>query len=149
MATVVQIVFDNGEWTVEPKDHNANKTRYRQHKAKRKDRWSKRHPKKLLPSHDPIIMDESEEFLFECPANLPFAIGAQKNLDCDELFGAPNDPFEWSTSQVADAGGTVTGKVKQGAVLQPGPKAQGFYKFYGWVYENGEFVPVDPDGYCG
>ena len=141
-------------WSIEPKDGAANKDRFLEHQTELKVKWAKRHPKKdpLDPnSHDPhlpVVFREGETVKFTCPAGFRFAIGAKKSSDVDEFAGAPDNPFGWSDLQIGVEGGSVSAVVIPTANA-PGPRHQAFYKFHGWVLENGEFEPADPDGYCG
>ena len=63
----------------------------------------------------------------------------------DKIPSAPDNPFGWNGPQPVPAGGSVSGVVAKST----GVKDQAFYKFHGWVLENGRKVDVDPDGYCG
>jgi len=155
MVTIL-IVLKGGEWTVVPEDVAEMKNRRQGlHKDRIDKLWRERHGKKAAPflGHDPIVIVEGEEVEFKCPVGLAFAIGAKKNPDVDEMPFAPDDPFGPGLRTVPASGapGTATTTrllVSVTSALRPGPRAQGFYKFHGWVYD-GEFIPVDPDGYCG
>ena len=63
----------------------------------------------------------------------------------DAIPGTPDDPFGWNDLRTVEAGGSVSGDVMRSS----GVKEQAFYKFHGWVMENGRRQDVDPDGYCG
>jgi hypothetical protein len=157
---VVLIHRDKGNWTIGPKDEAEN-GRFLDHDRRGKDesntfdgRWRSRNGNPR--THDPIFFLEGDVFDFQCQGELPFAIGGTKNPDVQALPGAPDDPFElWEGGRqgldgtwISD-GRPLTAKVKISENGVPGVKAQRFYKFHGWVFDDGEFKPVDPDGYCG
>ena len=107
-------------------------------------RRTARRPKKK-PDHLPIVFNEGDTLTFTCTPPLEFAIGAKKDDVVDEIPDTPNDPFGWNGMQTVQKGGSVSGVVMKSS----GVKEQAFYKFHGWVKENGSEVPVDPGGYCG
>ena len=129
-------------WTIEPEDTDENVKRFLDvmddFSKKRKGRQPKR-----KPDHLPIIFFEGDTLTFTCP--LEFAIGAKKDDVVDPIDGTPNDPFGWNELRTGEAGGSVSGLVMTGSRV----KEQAFYKFLGWVMENGRKVDVDPCGYCG
>jgi hypothetical protein len=152
-----------GNWTIGPKDEESNK-RFLDHDSKEKDeyntfdgRWRSRHGKPRKHDDVPIFFLEGDAFHFQCEGDLPFGIGATKNPDVQALPGAPDDPLEsWEGgrqgldgTRISAGDHLLTATVKTSEPGVPGVKAQRFYKFHGWVFVNGEFKPVDPDGYCG
>lgn len=155
---VKKVKTDGGgwEWSIEPMNEDANKARYRADHRVFKEKWDNRHPKKPAPDpindhHFPIMFKVGETLKFTCPEGFEFAIGTKKNADVDEVRGAPDNPFGWppgSTPVPVAAGASFSALVKSEGT-GPGPREQAFYKFYGWVKENGSRVDVDPDGYCG
>ena len=144
------------EWSIEPKNFGANKGRYISQEAVFKGKWNSRNPQHPPPNsatdhHFPIMFDVGETLNFTCPAGLEFAIGAKMNGDVSKVQGAPDNPFGWppnSQPVVVPAGGSLPLEVKT-PTSGLGTRDQAFYKFYGWVRENGVEVDVDPDGYCG
>jgi hypothetical protein len=139
----VQIRKDHhGQWTIEAEDSVKNKKRFANVKDVFKEKRIARHQKKE-PDHDPIVFNEGDTLTFT--STLEFEINAKKDDVVDEVPDTPNDPLEWNGPQTAAAGGSVSGVVKRSS----GVKEQAFYKFFGWVMENGSRVDVDPDGYCG
>lgn len=150
-VVIKKVKNHHGEvWSVEPKHDDANEERVKKHKEKMKDKWKDRHGKLSFDpdDHHPIVFVEGETLVFTCPGVSKFAIGAKKNPDVDEFPGAPDNPFGWSGLKIGTSDNPVSGVVIPTADV-PGPKHQAFYKFHGWVLVNGEFLPVDPDGYCG
>jgi hypothetical protein len=151
-----------GNWTIGPADEESNK-RFLDHDSREKDeyntfdgRWRRRHGKPRTHDDVPIFFLEGDVFHFQCEDDLPFGIGATKNPEVQALPGAPDDPFEkWEGGRPGldgtwiSAGRGLTATVKISEAGVPGVKAQRFYKFHGWVFDDGEFKPVDPDGYCG
>ena len=141
----VQIRKDHhGQWTIDAEDHDENKKRFQKVEADFKRKRQERHQKKD-PDHTPIIFNEGDTLTFTCTLPLEFAIGAKKDEVVDPIPGTPDDPFGWNDLRTVEAGGSVFGVVMRSS----GVKEQAFYKFHGWVLEDGEFKPVDPDGYCG
>jgi len=141
----VQIRKDHhGQWTIDAEDHDENKKRFQKVEADFKRKRQERHQKKD-PDHTPIIFNEGDTLTFTCTPPLEFAIGAKKDEVVDPIPGTPDDPFGWNDLRTVEAGGSVFGVVMRSS----GVKEQAFYKFHGWVKENGSRVPVDPDGYCG
>jgi hypothetical protein len=152
-----------GNWTIGPRDEESNRERFSAHNDANDaadtfdGQWDSRHGKERLEPHDPIFFLEEDVFQFQCKEGLPFGIGGTKNPDVDALPGAPDDPFEsWEGGEpgldgtrISRDGRPLTAMVKRSDGKAPGVKAQRFYKFHGWVRVNGEFKPVDPDGYCG
>jgi hypothetical protein len=155
-----------GNWTIEPEDKQSNSQRFSNHEDSADGasntfygRWSSRYGMKRREPHDPIFFLEGDVFQFECKEGLPFGIGATKNPDVEALPGAPDDPFEsesWKGGErgrdgtrISRDGRPLTATVRRSDGETPGVKAQRFYKFHGWVRVDGEFKPVDPDGYCG
>jgi len=156
ISTTIEVVIKKVEnhhgkvWSVEPKDEDANKERVKKHKEKIEDNWHDRHGKVLdLRHHRPIVFLEGETLNFTCEGGFRFAIGAKKNPDVDEFPGTPDNPFGWDGFQLVAERGSKSALVIPTTADGPGPRHQRFYKFHGWVLENGEFKPVDPDGYCG
>jgi hypothetical protein len=151
-----------GNWTIGPEDEVSNK-RFLDDDSREKDeyntfdgRWRSRHGKPRTHDDVPIFFLEGDVFHFRCEGDLPFGIGATKNPDVVALPGAPDDPFEsWEGGRQGldgtriSAGQRLTATVKISEAGVPGVKAQRFYKFHGWVFDDPEFKPVDPDGYCG
>jgi hypothetical protein len=142
----VQIRKDHsGQWTIEAEDTVENGKRFAKVKEIFNERRIARH-QKHEPHHDPIVFNEGDTLTFTCTPPLEFAIGAKKDDVVDEVLDAPDNPFVgWNGLQTAGANSSVSGLVKRSA----GVKEQAFYKFHGWVKENGSRVDVDPDGYCG
>ena len=137
-------------WSVEPKDDDANYKRVNEHRKKLLREWKNRHGKLIdLDDHSPIVFFEGDTLKFTCPDGFRFAIGAKKNPDVDEFPGTPDDPFDWKGFRIVAERGLESALVIPTKADRPGPKYQAFYKFHGWVLEDGEFKPVDPDGYCG
>jgi len=135
---------DHHGWTIEAEDPVENKKRFRNVEVDFNEKREKRHQKKP-PDHDPIIFNEGDTLTFTCTPPLEFAIGAKKDDVVDEIADAPNDPFGWNGMKTVAARGSVSGVVTRSS----GVKEQAFYKFHGWVMENGSRVRVDPCGYCG
>ena len=141
----VQIKKDHhGRWTIEAEDSRENETRFHNVEPVFKEKRKARHQKKE-PDHTPIVFNEGDTLTFTCTAPLEFEIGAKKDDVVDEIRDTPNDPFGWNETKTVPAGKSVAGVVTRSS----GVKEQAFYKFYGWVTENGSRVPVDPCGYCG
>jgi hypothetical protein len=132
-------------WTIEAEDTDENARRFLDVMDDFSKRRKARHPKKK-PDHLPVIFFEGETLTFTCTDDsLEFAIGAKKDDVVDAIPGTPDNPFGWKELQIVEAGGSVSGVV----MTSSGVKEQAFYKFYGWVMENGRKVDVDPCGYCG
>jgi len=140
----VQIRKEHGQWTIEAEDPVENKKRFQNVEEVFKEKRRARHQKKE-PDHDPIVFNEGETLTFTCTPPLEFAIGAKKDDVVDAIPGTPDDPFGWNDLRTVEAGGSVSGDVMRSS----GVKEQAFYKFHGWVMENGRRQDVDPDGYCG
>jgi hypothetical protein len=142
----VQIRKDHhGQWTIDAEDHDENKKRFQKVEADFKRKRQERHQKKD-PDHTPIVFNEGDTLTFTCTDDsLEFAIGAKKDDVVDPIRDTPADPFGWNGMKTVQAGGSVSGDVMRSS----GVKEQAFYKFHGWVKENGSELPVDPDGYCG
>jgi hypothetical protein len=154
-----------GNWTIGPEDEQSNSGRFRAHNSANDEpntfdgQWRSRNGKNAPQprTHDPIFFLEGDVFQFQCKDEFAFGIGATKNPDVQALPGAPDDPFEsWQGGEqgldgtrISRDGQPLTATVKTSDGEAPGVKAQRFYKFHGWVRVNGEFKPVDPDGYCG
>lgn len=144
------------EWSIEPQNFGANKGRYISEEAVFKGKWNSRNGKQPPPNsatddHFPIVFNVGETLNFRCPAGFEFAIGAKKNADVNDVQGAPDNPFGLppnSPPVVVPAGGLLSAEVKTPS-SGLGTRDQAFFKFYGWVLENGTKVDVDPDGYCG
>jgi hypothetical protein len=100
--------------------------------------------------HDPIFIQEGEEVTFVClePGVSACLIGAKKNADVGDVAGTPESPFGWGPTDLKQLG---TYTVLQTTGATPGPKAQGFYKFFAEVTlgGGGNVIKIDPDGYCG
>ena len=144
------------EWSIEPMNDDANKARYSAEHRVFKGKWDERHPKKPAPDpikdhHFPIMFKVGETLKFTCPDGFEFAIATKKNADVDEYQGAPDNPFGWppDTKPVRVAPGASFSALVKSEGTGPGPREQAFYKFYGWVRENGSQFDIDPDGYCG
>src|SRR5262245_46718337 len=143
----------NWEWSIEPKDEQKNKGRYKNEEVAFKGKWNSRNPKKPPPNsatdhHFPIVFNVGETLTFTCPAGFEFAIGAKKNADVNDVLGAPDNPFGWppnSPPVVVPPGGSLPLEAKTPS-SGLGTRDQAYYKFYGWVLENGTKVDVDPDG---
>jgi hypothetical protein len=155
---VKKVQADDGgwEWSIEPMNEEANKARYGDNYRVFKEKWDYRHPKKPAPDpinghHFPIVFKVGETLKFSCPDGFEFAIGTKKNADVDEVQDAPDNPFGWppGSEPVPVAAGASFSALVKSEGTGPGPREQAFYKFYGWVKENGSRVDVDPDGYCG
>jgi hypothetical protein len=144
----VQIKKDHHGWTIEAEDSRENDNRFRKVEADFRTKRTERHQKKD-PDHTPIVFNEGDTLTFTCTAPLEFAIGAKKDEVVDKIPNAPDDPFGWNGMQTVAAHGSVSGVVTRSSANAPGVKDQAFYKFHGWVVENGSRVDVDPDGYCG
>ena len=141
----VQIRKDHdGQWTIDAEDHDENKKRFQKVEADFKRKRQERHQKKE-PTHTPIVFNEGDTLTFTCTPEREFAIGAKKDDVVDAIPGTPDDPLGWNELRTVEAGGSVSGVV----MISSGVKEQAFYKFHGWVVENGSRVDVDPDGYCG
>lgn len=141
----VQIIKkEHHGWTIEAADIDENARRFLDVMDDFSRRRKERHQKKK-PDHLPIIFNEGDTLTFTCTLPLEFAIGAKKDEVVDPIPGTPDDPFGWNDLRTVEAGGSVFGVVMRSS----GVKEQAFYKFHGWVKENGSRVPVDPDGYCG
>ncbi len=141
----VQIRKDHqGQWTIDAEDHHENDTRFQKVKAVFEEKRKARHPKKER-THDPIVFNEGDTLTFTCTPELKFAIGAKKDDVVDTIPGTPDSPFGWNQLQIVEAGGSASGVVMRAS----GVREQAFYKFHGWVIENGQQKEVDPDGYCG
>jgi hypothetical protein len=159
---VILIRRDGPEnWTIEPEDKQSNDRRFEENDEQYTFdvRWRSRNGKNAGQQrpHPPIFFLEGDVFQFRCEPELPFGIGATKNPDVQALPGAPDDPFKsWESGEpgldgtwISRDGQPLTATVKTSDGKAPGVKAQRFYKFHGWVFDGGEFKPVDPDGYCG
>ena len=131
-------------WTIEPVDTDENVKRFLDVMDDFSKRRNARHPKKK-PDHLPIIFNEGDTLTFTCTPELKFAIGAKKDDVVDAIPDTPDSPFGWKELQIVEAKGSVSGVV----MTSSGVKEQAFYKFYGWVMEDGRKVDVDPCGYCG
>ena len=129
-------------WTIEAEDFDENAKRFLNVMDDFSKRRKGRQPKKK-PDHLPIIFNEGDTLTFTC--ELEFAIGAQKDDVVEPISDTPDNPFGWNDLQTVGAGGSVSGVVMRSS----GVKEQAFYKFHGWVVENGRRVDVDPCGYCG
>jgi len=141
----VQIRKEHGQWTIEAEDHLENDKRFKDIEKVFKEKREARHQKKE-PDHTPIVFNEGDTLTFTCSDDsLEFAIGAKKDDVVDAIAGTPDDPFGWNELRTLAAGGSVSGDVMKSS----GVKEQAFYKFHGWVMENGRRQDVDPDGYCG
>jgi hypothetical protein len=162
---VVRIHRDEGNWTIGPADEESNEKRFLDHDREKDGRntfdeqWRSRNGKTAPQPrpHYPIFFLEGDVFQFQCEDEFAFGIGATKNPDVQALPGAPDDPLEsWQGGEqgldgtrISRDGQPLTATVKTSEGKVPGVKAQRFYKFHGWVLVDGEFKPVDPDGYCG
>jgi hypothetical protein len=141
----VQIIKkEHHGWTIEAEDSDENAKRFLNVMDDFSKRRNARHPKKK-PDHLPIIFNEGDTLTFTCTPPLEFAIGAKKDDVVDAIPGTPDNPFGWNDLRTVEAGGSVSGVV----MTSSGVKEQAFYKFHGWVMENGRKVDVDPCGYCG
>ena len=141
----VQIKKDHhGKWTIDAEDPVENGKRFQNVEGDFKAKRKARHQKKE-PDHTPIVFNEGDTLTFTCTPPLEFAIGAKKDDVVDPIPGTPDNPFGWKELQIVEAGSSVSGVV----MTSSGVKEQAFYKFHGWVKENGSRVDVDPDGYCG
>ena len=138
----VQIVKNHHGWNIEAEDSEENTRRFLDVMDDFSKRRKARHQKKKS-DHLPIIFNEGDTLTFTC--EFEFAINAKKDDVVDEIPDTPNNPFGWSGEQTAAAGGSVSAVVTRSS----GVKEQAFYKFFGWVMENGRKVDVDPCGYCG
>jgi hypothetical protein len=149
---------DQGNWTIEPEDKQSNSRRFQENDEQYTFdvRWRSRNGNARHPG-DPIFFLEGDVFEFQCKGASAFGIGATKNPDVQALPGAPDDPFDsWIGGErgldgtwISRDGRSLTATFKRSDGKAPGVKAQRFYKFHGWVFDDGEFKPVDPDGYCG
>jgi hypothetical protein len=131
-------------WTIEAADIDDNARRFLDVMDDFSRRRKERDQRKK-PDHLPIIFNEGDTVTFTCTS--AFQINAKKDEVVKPIDDAPNDPFGWNGPKTVEAetGGEVSGVVTRGS----GVKEQAFYKFFGWVMENGLKVPVDPCGYCG
>jgi hypothetical protein len=142
---MVQIIKkEHHGWTIEAADVDENAKRFLDVMDDFSKRRKERHAKKK-PDHLPIVFYEGDTLTFTCTLRLEFNIGAKKDGVVDEFPDAPDNPFGWKDTKTVPAGESVSGVVMRSS----GVKEQAFYKFYGWVMENGSRVPVDPCGYCG
>jgi hypothetical protein len=161
--TIVVLIHRDkeGNWTIGPEDEESNRRCFLEHDREKDERntfdgrWRSRQGKERT-HHPPIFFLEGDVFQFRCEGDLRFAIGATKNPDVQALPGAPDDPLEsWEGGRQGldgtriSPGEPLTATVKTSEDGVPGVKAQRFYKFHGWVFDGGEFKPLDPDGYCG
>src|SRR4030095_17221605 len=129
----VQIRKDqHGQWTIDAEDHDENDKRFQHVKGVFTDKRKARHQRKE-PEHPPIVFNEGDTLTFTCTAPLKFAIGAKKDDVVDAIPGTPDNPFGWNDLRTVEAGGSVSGDVMKSS----GVKEQAFYKFHGWVMENG------------
>jgi len=153
-ATVVVVVKEvtghdgNREWTIKPYDDDENNRRFDAVGLKNRiqDEWVRRGGQEPLPGtdHAPILFDEGDTIRFMNNTDYPIGIGVRKNAAVSETQDAPYDPLVGEPSvQPLVPGGTYEASVKGGS------RRQGFYKFHGWVFVDGTFIPIDPDGYCG
>lgn len=141
----VQIKKDHdGQWTIDAEDPVENGKRFHNVEGDFKAKRKARHQKKE-PDHTPIVFNEGDTLTFTCTPPREFAIGAKKDDVVDAIPATPDDPFGWNDLRTVEAGGSVSGDVMRSS----GVKEQAFYKFHGWVMENGRRQDVDPDGYCG
>ena len=141
----VQIRKDHhGKWTIEAEDSVKNHNRFLRVEADFKRKRKERHQRKD-PDHTPIVFDEGDTLTFKCTPPLEFAIGAKKDDVVDAIPGTPDDPFGWNDNKTVPVDGSVSGDVMRSSRV----KEQAFYKFHGWVMEDGRRVDVDPCGYCG
>jgi hypothetical protein len=171
---LIQIIEHKpGDWTIEPhpKHHPKMNGRLKDPDKPGKtlkdrilDEWTARHPTQsqpdfldpAQPEHVPMIIREGEFVRIECDPSFPFEVWVEKNKKVDPDPGAPADPFGWNGSHRSVlAGGNITAAVLippvdvNGDPTEPGPRAQGFYKFRALVYPPGAApILVDPDGYC-
>jgi hypothetical protein len=149
-ATTIKVQIKKGDhgWTIEPENSDENNKRFENVKHDFKTKREARHQKKD-PDHTPIVFNEGDTLTFTCMPPLEFAIGAKKDEVVDKIPDAPDDPFGWNGMKTVPAHDSVSGVVTRSSANGPGVKDQAFYKFHGWVMENGSKVDVDPDGYCG
>jgi hypothetical protein len=124
------------------------------------DEWTRRRkanaplrPPFRHSGHVPILVREGEDVEFQCDPPLAFAVYMGRDpdvqLETNPTFGqGPDNPFGWTTAQVATPGGTVQATVR-GPIPENGPADQRFYKVTAWVWEGGPSPTViDPDGIC-
>ena len=152
-VTIGQVpVNGNMVWTILPEDDLANHGRFTPYIPAINAGWASRHGKGPTPGtdHRPIIFNEGDTVQFISHPDYDIAIGVHKNPDVDDFTGSPDDPLIGITGlQLLAKGATPIGGIVKSSIPTPGPKHQGFYKFYGWVNVAGTFIPIDPDGYCG
>jgi hypothetical protein len=159
-ALPVVVVFredplPNGDtvWTIKPQEEEENAARFDFYRSEIEARWASCHGKGPVPGSDhlPIIFNEGQQIIFRNDTGYDIGIGMHRQHHdvVDEFPGAPDDPLEREPGVRHVPRGKEAIETVKAAGVTPGPKHQGFYKFYGWVKVDGTFHPVDPDGYCG